>query len=49
MEEKEENSLKRGGKEMDSTLEQTVKRIERLNKILTVAVIVELLVLILFL
>jgi hypothetical protein len=33
---------------MDSTLEQTVKRIERLNKILTVAVIVELLVLILF-
>jgi hypothetical protein len=34
---------------MDSTLEQTVKRIERLNKILTVAVIVELLVLILFL
>jgi hypothetical protein len=49
MEENEENSLKRGGKEMDSTLEQTVKRIERLNKILTVAVIVELLVLILFL
>jgi hypothetical protein len=48
MEENEENSLKRGGKEMDSTLEQTVKRIERLNKILTVAVIVELLVLILF-
>ena len=34
---------------MDSTLEQTVKRIERLNKILTVAVIVELLILILFL
>lgn len=34
---------------MDSTLEQTVKRIERLNKILTVAVIVELLVLLLFL
>jgi hypothetical protein len=34
---------------MDSTLEQTVKRIERLNKILTVTVIVELLVLILFL
>jgi cell division protein FtsL len=49
MEENEENSLKRGGKEMDSTLEQTVKRIERLNKILTVTVIVELLVLILFL
>jgi hypothetical protein len=49
MEENEENSLKWGGKEMDSTLEQTVKRIERLNKILTVAVIVELLVLILFL
>jgi|GEM_PF-5782115 hypothetical protein len=34
---------------MDSTLEQTVKRIERLNKILTVAVIVEILVLLLFL
>ena len=34
---------------MDRTLEQTVKRIERLNKILTVAVIVEILVLLLFL
>jgi hypothetical protein len=33
---------------MDSTLEQTVKRIERLNKILTAAVLVELVVLILF-
>ena len=34
---------------MDDTLEQTVKRIERLNKILTATVIVELVVLILFL
>ena len=34
---------------MDSTLEQTVKRIERLNKILTVTVIAEILVLLLFL
>jgi len=33
---------------MEYTLEQTVKRIERLNKILTVAVLVELVVLILF-
>jgi len=34
---------------MDSTLEATVKRIERLNKILTGVVIVEILVLLLFL
>jgi hypothetical protein len=33
---------------MDGTLEQTVKRLERINKILTVAVIAELVVLILF-
>lgn len=31
---------------MDSTLEQTVKRIERLNRILTVAVVVEAFVLV---
>lgn len=34
---------------MDSNLEQMVKRIERLNSILTVAVIVEVIVLILLL
>ncbi len=34
---------------MDSTLEQTVKKIERLNRILTVAVVVELVALILIL
>ena len=33
---------------MEETLEQTVKRIERLNRILTATVLVELLVLILF-
>ena len=32
---------------MDNTLEQTVKRIERLNRILTGAVVVELVILIL--
>jgi hypothetical protein len=32
---------------MDETLEQTIKRIERLNKFLTVAVLIELFVLIL--
>ena len=40
---------KGGGKEMDSTLEQTVKRIERLNRILTAAVVVEALALVIFL
>ena len=34
---------------MDSTLEQTVKRIERLNRILTVAVVVEAFVLVILL
>ena len=34
---------------MDSNLEQTVKKIERLNRILTVAVVVELVALILIL
>ncbi len=34
---------------MDSNLEQTVKKIERLNRILTVAVVVELIALILIL
>ncbi len=34
---------------MDSALEQTVKRIERLNRILWIAVIVEAITLILFL
>ena len=34
---------------MDITLEQTVKKIERLNRILTVAVVVELVALILIL
>lgn len=34
---------------MDSSLEQTVKRIERLNRILTVAVIVEAFVLVILL
>jgi heme A synthase len=48
MEKNEENSLKRGGKEMESTLEQTIKRIERINRILTGTVLVEILVLILF-
>jgi hypothetical protein len=33
---------------MEDELERTIKRIERLNKILTVAVLAELLVLILF-
>jgi hypothetical protein len=33
---------------MEETLEQTVKRIERLNKFLTIAVLIELFVLILF-
>ena len=34
---------------MESTIEKTIKRIERLNRILTVAVAVELIVLLLFL
>jgi hypothetical protein len=34
---------------MDNTLEQTVKRIERLNRILTAAVVVEALALVIFL
>ena len=34
---------------MNSNLEQTVKRVERLNKILTVVVIVEVLILVIFL
>jgi hypothetical protein len=34
---------------MENTVEKTIKRVERLNKILTVAVIVELVVLLLFL
>ena len=34
---------------MDNTLEQTIKRIERLNRILTVAVVVEALALVIFL
>jgi hypothetical protein len=34
---------------MESTVEKTIKRVERLNKILTVTVIVELVVLLLFL
>ncbi len=34
---------------MDSAVEQTIKRVERLNRILTVTVIVELVVLLLFL
>ena len=33
---------------MESTLEQTIKRIERINRILTGTVLVEILVLILF-
>ncbi len=33
---------------MESTVEQTLKRIERLNKILTATVVVELIVLLLF-
>jgi hypothetical protein len=36
-------------KEVDSTLEKTVKRIERLNRILTAAVILEALALVIFL
>jgi len=40
--------LKRGGKEMESTIEQAIKRIERINRILTGTVLVEILVLILF-
>jgi hypothetical protein len=38
-----------GGGKVDSTLEQTVKRIERLNRILTVAVVIEAIVLVFFL
>ena len=34
---------------MESTIEQTIKKVERLNKILTVTVVVELIVLLLFL
>ena len=34
---------------MDNTLEQTIKRIERLNRILTVAVVVEAIALVIFL
>ena len=34
---------------MENTLEQTIKRIERLNRILTVAVIAEALALLIFL
>jgi len=33
---------------MESTVEQTLKRIERLNKFLTVVVVLELIVLLLF-
>ena len=33
---------------MDGNIERTVKRIERLNKILTAAIIVEILILLLF-
>jgi hypothetical protein len=33
---------------MENTLEQTIKRIERINRILTATVLVEILVLILF-
>ena len=41
---------KGGGKEVDNTsLEKTIKRIERINRFLTVAVVVEALVLVLFL
>jgi hypothetical protein len=36
-------------KEVDNTLEQTIKRIERLNRILTVAVVVEAIALVIFL
>jgi CHASE3 domain sensor protein len=47
---KEAKKISQNGEEkMDNTLEQTVKRIERLNRILTVAVVVEALVLVLFL
>lgn len=35
--------------EIDSTLEQTVKRIERLNRILTVAVAIEAFILVILL
>jgi hypothetical protein len=47
---KETTKIAKGGVEkVDSTLEQTVKRIERLNRILTVAVVVEAVSLVLFL
>jgi hypothetical protein len=47
---KETKKIAKGGwKELDNTLEQTVKRIERLNRILTAAVVVEALVLVIFL
>ena len=37
-----------GGKEMERDLEQTIKRIERINRILTVAILAEIVVLFLF-
>lgn len=38
-----------GGEEVDDTLERAVRRIERLNRILTVAVVVEAVALVIFL
>ena len=39
--------MKEGQKIMDSNLEKTVRRIERINRILTAAVVVEIVVLLL--
>jgi hypothetical protein len=48
---KEQGKCQKGvGKEVDNAaLEKTIKRIERINRFLTVAVVVEALVLVLFL
>ena len=46
---KTKKHLSGGSEEMESIVEQTIKRIERLNRILTVVVAVELIVLLLFL
>ncbi len=46
---KKPRSLGGFGRKLEDTIEQTIKRVERLNKFLTVIVVVELIVLILFL
>jgi hypothetical protein len=49
LKEKTNQSKREVEKEVDNTLEQTIKRIERLNRILTVAVVVEAIALVIFL